>query len=127
MFVQCLGGSYVDEATGKTITLPTTKGQQAIFQYVGASTANVVVTPLTSIASAKTLANAGIIADYPLQLRQTAILLGLGNVDISSTQPIDVTSKSADGTVAGQYGIVLAILSEMMADKPVTSGLPHQN
>ena len=120
MFVQCVGGSYVDEATGKTITLPATSGQEAIFQYIGTSTGNVVVSPLTSIAFAKTLTNSGIIADYPLQLRQTAILLGLGNVDISSTQPIDVTSKTADGTVAGQYGIVLAVLSEMMADKPAT-------
>jgi hypothetical protein len=120
MLVQCAGGSYFDEATGKTINLPTTQVQQSLFQYKGSSTTNVVVTPLTSIASENTLKNGGIIADYPLQLRQTAILLGLGNVDISSVQPIDVNSKSADTSIASQYGIVLAMLSEMMADKPAT-------
>ena len=119
MLVQCAGGTYLDEATGKTINLPTTHVQEALFQFTANSTATVVVTPLTSIASEIT-SSRGIITDYPFQLRQTAILLGLGNVDISSVQPTDVNVKSADASIAGQYGIVLAMLSEMMKDKPAT-------
>ena len=120
MLVQCAGGSYLDEATGKTINLPTTHVQEAFFQFMaGNGTATVIVTPLTSIA-AETHQQRRDNHGLPTSTQATAILLGLGNADISSVQPTDVNVKSADASIAGQYGIVLAMLSEMMKDKPAT-------
>ena len=114
MSVACSGGSYLDDATGNKITLPSDAVQRAALYYSGLGTVDVTVTPLTEIAYLMTLNNP--FSDYQYNLKQVAILLGLGNVDISTVQPTDVNVTSPSATTAGQYGIVLAVFSEMIKD-----------
>jgi hypothetical protein len=122
--LECTGGSYRDPATGTTLVLSaSTSLQEAYFKYTGDSPALVVVTPVSSIAALRVYGT-GVPSDYPVQLRQVSILLGLGNNDISAVQPTDVTTTAADASLAGQYGIAVAMLSEMMKDKPGTYSDP---
>jgi hypothetical protein len=114
--LECTGGSYRDPATGTAVVLSTnTSLQEAYFKYTGDNPALVVLTPVSSIAALRVYGTS-VASDYPVQLRQAAILLGLGDNDISSVQPTDVTTAAADASLAGQYGIALAMLSEMMKD-----------
>jgi hypothetical protein len=124
VLLECTGGSYRDPATGTTIVLSAgTSLQEAYFKYTDDNPALVVVTSISSVAALRVYGT-GVPSDYPVQLRQVAILLGLGNNDISSVQPTDVTTTAADASLAGQYGIAVAMLSEMMKDKPGTYSNP---
>ena len=124
VLLQCTGGSYRDPATGTTIVRSaSTSLQQAYFKFTGNNPALVVVTPVSTVAALRVYGT-GVPSDYPVQLRQVAILLGLGNNDISSVQPTDVTTTAADASLAGQYGIAVAMLSEMMKDRPGTYSDP---
>ena len=122
--LECTGGSYRDPATGTTIApSASTSLQEAYFKFTGNNPALVVVTPVSTVAALRVYGT-GVPSDYPVQLRQMAILLGLGNNDISSVQPTDVTTTAPDASLAGQYGIAVAMLSEMMKDKPGTYSDP---
>jgi len=122
--LECTGGSYRDPATATTIVASADVSlQEAYFQYTGDHAPLVVMTPLTTVAALRVYGT-GVPADYLVQLRQVAILLGLGSNDISSVEPTDVTTTAADASLAGQYGIALGMLSELMKDKPSTYDTP---
>lgn len=118
MSIVCTGGTYMDQATHVTVTLPTTTVLRNTFYYEVGTTTSLVVTPLTEIAYKNIIGH--IYQNYPAQLAQITKILGLGTEDVSDIQPTDVNQALAGTDIAGQYGILMAVLSEMIKDKPST-------
>ncbi|MFP4364904.1 MAG: hypothetical protein ACLFR1_13660 [Spirochaetia bacterium] len=112
------GGSYVDEASGETVTL----GDSDELETLLASTeepGSVAVTALTTIAAAQASANAAdgldtVIANANSDVADT---FGLSEVDISSVIPSDMSEDAtADSSSQQQYGAVQAGLTQVAED-----------
>jgi uncharacterized repeat protein (TIGR03803 family) len=118
VFLEITSGSYVDEATGQTVNVPTTPGsglQTVLSNVTAGSILSVQITPLTTMAVARAQAmNGGLTA---ANINAANQLLGtyLGGIDILNTQPINpLVANSATGATqnAINYGLILAGLSE---------------
>ena len=108
------GGSYVDEATGTTVTL----GAGDEFVTLLASTADgmsVAVTALTTIAAANAVENAsgGLSAAIDAANLALATAFGIPDIDISGVIPADLTQSAATATASEiAYGAVQSGLSQ---------------
>ena len=107
--IECSGGTYTDESTGATMTAPQLRA-------VVETSANISITvsPLTEMAVA--LASDLLSVDYEL----VAEAFGLGAVDVLTTAPTDLNIESAADNDAGDYGTVLALVSQYQADEGVS-------
>ncbi|MEE2732454.1 MAG: YHYH protein [Pseudomonadota bacterium] len=107
--VVCSGGTYTDEATGATLTAPQLR---AVVSTHG--DAEVTVSPLTELA-------VSLAADLNQVDNDTvADAFGLSGVDIAATVPTDLNAVSAADDAAGNYGTVLAIVSQYQSDQGST-------
>src|SRR3989338_10001571 len=121
MSIRCTGGTYMDEATHNIVDLnPSATIMRTMFVYDGNATVTEVLTPLTEIAYQQVVNNGGMYRDFPAYLGQVSTVLGLGNVDVTNLQPTDVNTTIAGTNANGQYGAILAVLSQMMKDNPTT-------
>ncbi len=118
VFLEVTGGSYVDEATGQTVNVPTTLGSglQAVVSNVTASGGMLAqITPLTTMAAARAQAMTGGLTIANINAANQEVGLHFGSIDILSTQPINplVTNSVAGATQdAINYGLILAGLSK---------------
>jgi len=113
--VEVTGGSYVDEATGLTVTNILMRA--AIPDVT--STVSVAVTPLTELAVAYAEGIGGLTVDN-ITTSNTLVSDLFGGVDIVATEPVDVLSAPSGATTQEQidYGLMLAALSQMVENDP---------
>lgn len=111
------GGSYIDEATGQTVNVPTSPGSglQAVVNNVTAGSAlHVQITPLTAMAAARAQAMAGGLTAANIDAANQQVGTHFGGIDILNIQPVNpLIANSATGATqnAVNYGLVLAGLS----------------
>lgn len=107
--VACSGGTYTDESTGTTLTAPQLR---AVVSSTG--NADVTVSPLTELAVAMA-------ADLNQVDNDTvADAFGLAGVDITETVPTDLNAALAADDAEGNYGTVLALVSQYQSDQSAT-------
>ena len=104
--IACTGGTYVDEATGTTLTAPA-------LRTVVQTTSDIAVTvsPLTEMAVA-------LAADFnSVDYSVVATAFGLGDIDLVNVVPTDLNTATAGDDAAGNYAQILALLSQYQADQ----------
>ena len=110
--IECVGGSYTDEATGNTLTAPL---MRAVVSISGNS--SFVVSPLTEIAVR--LAEADTNLGNALTTHNTAVASAFGlDIDITQVVPLDLNSIAAVNTASGRYGTALALISQLNQNQP---------
>ena len=118
VFLEITGGSYTDEATGKTIYLPLTAGfgLKAVVDNVSAGSAvQSQITPLTTMAAARAQNMPGGLTASNILAANQQISSHFGGIDILNTQPINPLvpgSASEASENAINYGLILAGLSQ---------------
>lgn len=121
------GGTYTDEATGQTITIPSWWEMTAVVAWPSDYT-KVNLTPLTLIAAEQTLCRITKQEDPVSAMenakRSVASVFGLDGININETEPADLTIPSSTtmsrGNAEVEYGLVLAALSQVISNE----GLP---
>lgn len=108
--IECTGGTYTDEVTGQTANSGTLNSGVTVTQGTPVTG---VVTPLTHMAYTRAAGDATQIA---AKAKEVADAMGLSDVDLLATTPIDVNTQAADNDAAGKYGTMLAIVSQYMKD-----------
>ena len=111
--IECTGGTYVDEATGTSLTAPLTRAVVDMSEG-----GDFVVSPLTEMAvqlaeadvaglsSALTTYNTLVANKFGLDVAGTAI-------DITTVVPTNLQSVAAANDAAGKYATVLALISQV--------------
>jgi len=120
------GGSYVDEATGDTVTLSSSDELVTLLDSVATSGLNVAVTALTTIAADQAIANAGSGIETAIAAANSSVASGFGisGMDITSVIPVDPTDPVAlaSATPASlAYGIVMAAMTQLAVDNSVAA------
>ncbi|WP_158971177.1 hypothetical protein [Paraglaciecola sp. L3A3] len=110
--VECSGGTYIDEATGEELTADFLRS----YVDITSSEFTVTVSPLTELA-------ARLVEYYQLApetyfdvLENVAFSFGLKDVDLATVVPLDLNVYYMDGSENGNYGLVLAALSQYQLD-----------
>jgi arylsulfatase A-like enzyme len=105
--IECTGGTYTDEATGGTLTAPMLR---AVVHVSGDG--SFIVSPLTEIAAQ--LAAAETDFDTALTTHNNAVASAFGlDSDITTQVPTDLSAAGAGTDDAGEYGTVLALISQL--------------
>lgn len=117
VMIQLTGGTYMDEATGSTMPMMSGDAMLACVPSVaaGATTSNIQVTPLTSMACARAKSMTGGMTDANVMAANTAMGSYFSVNDILHTIPMDPTvSGSGSGATADarNYGMVMAAMSQ---------------
>ena len=113
--VECSGGTYEDEATGESMT-------PGVFRsYINITTSEftATVTPLTEIATRIVEGFELTPEEYAPILENVAYSFGLKGVDLATVVPLDLNVDEMDGSERGNYGLVLAALSQLQNDYEV--------
>jgi uncharacterized protein (TIGR02145 family) len=115
--MECVGGTYIDEATGSTVNAPTTHLTK---NYMGGNLSMIAyASPLSEIAYQ--LANAdGDLSDIATQSAKVATAFGLDGIDINSVQPTDLNNEAAGNDASGKVGMALAAIAQMGATDGTT-------
>lgn len=117
--IECAGGSYVDEATGSSLTAPLSR---AVVNVDG--DADFVVSPLTELATQLALADAaGLLSALSSYNNDVAQWFGLEYVpagatdpviiDITTQAPADLQASAINNDAAGLYATALALVSQL--------------
>jgi hypothetical protein len=126
IMVQMSGGTYVDEATGATMTMPAGDVMTAVMTSLstGTSVTGIQVTPLTSMAQAMAYKMAGGMTDANITAANTAI----GNYfimnDILHTQPMNPLVSGSSGAATQDmrnYGMAIAAMTQYANNIGMTS------
>ena len=111
VYIECEGGSYVDDATGNTVNLTGTRMRSAN-DLSGVDSAVVVITPLTEISFQ--LANEdGNLSDFSDHLTDVADEFGLDGINLSEVLPTPIESISGNMSETDKYGVVLVAISQI--------------
>lgn len=118
VYITCVNGKYIDEATGtaKQLSSPIRGGSEI---YNADTT--IAVTPLTDLAIRTSLAD---LSDLVEGAKEVARAMGTStNVDLLHTIPDDIYSTRSTGSAESEYGIMLALLSQLQKDGTMGSAL----
>lgn len=126
LMIQVSGGSYVDEATGTTMTMLAGDVLDCAIPSVaaGASTTGIQVTPLTSMAQARAQAMTGRMTPDNMRTANTAVGTYFMVSDVLHTKPMDplvAGSGAASTSDERNYGMALAAMSQYAAGIGMTS------
>ena len=126
IMLQMSGGTYVDEATGVTVSMAPGDMMTAVMTTLstGSTVTGIQVTPLTSMAQAMANNMAGGMMDANITAANTAI----GNYfivnDILHTPPMNPLVSGSSGTATQDmknYGMAIAAMSQSAKDMGMTS------
>jgi hypothetical protein len=126
IILQMSGGTYVDEATGATVTMAPGDVMTAVMTSLSTGTAvtGIQITPLTSMAQAMAYNMAGGMTDANIAAANAAIGNYFMVSDILHTQPMNPLVLGS-GTGANQnmrnYGISIAAMTQYAANIGMTS------
>ena len=109
----CLGGSYIDEATGVPMQ------GIALRSYINLGRHNItaVATPLTELA-VRTLGTRDPAVHYTALAAAVAGAFGLDGIDLTTQLPDHIGNSALADSKAGRYGAMLATLSQLQLDGP---------
>lgn len=113
LWLEATGGSYVDEATGATVTLPAGAPLLALVNATG-STASTMLTPLTTLALNAARATVGTSGTLDAVAFANAAAKLLASFKLPTTLDISATAP-AFGTAINDYGTALTVISKMLA------------
>lgn len=117
VLLEATGGSYVDEATGATVTLATPL-RSVLPNFAGGST-SAAVTALTELAYQLAAAGTGGLTAANAQSAQTTVQGNFGVADILATQPVDALNLPAGATADQKaYALALATVSQYLQAQP---------
>jgi hypothetical protein len=113
VLLEATGGSYVDEATGTSVSLATPL-RSVLANFAGGS-ASAAVTALTEVATQLGLAGTGGLNTSNIQNAIAAVQTNFGVADILATQPVDALSVPANASADQKaYALALASLSQYL-------------
>ena len=117
VMLQVSGGSYMDEATGATMTMAVGDAMTAIMPSVaaGANATGIQVTPVTAMAQALALGMSGGMTDANIASANAAMGNYFSVSDVLHVQPMNplVTGSGTGATPdARNYGVTLAAMSQ---------------
>jgi hypothetical protein len=117
VMLKMTGGSYVDLATGTTMTLLSGDGMTAVIPTMasGTTVTGIHMTPLTSMAQARAQAMTGGMTDANIASANTAVGNYFMVSDIVHTQPMNAAISGSGGTATTEmrnYGIAIAAMSQ---------------
>lgn len=121
------GGSYTDEATGETVSMPSDFELASIVADINTESVASVNTLTAMIANRVRTASGGDITQARTQVQaQIATVFGLSDVEIQTTTPDDLTSDeggrvAAQNRIQSRYGMILASLTEAGKDQGLTA------
>jgi hypothetical protein len=109
----CSGGTYVDEATGQTVTNTTVLRSGVVVGTSGISA--MTVSPLTELVFRRAGGDA---TRMEAAAQAVAQAFGLpSSVNLLTTVPTDVNSQNAANDGPGRYGTLLAAVAQMQKDQ----------
>ncbi|MBV1909611.1 MAG: VCBS domain-containing protein [Kangiellaceae bacterium] len=118
--ISCMGGTYVDEATGAVLDAPNTR---AVVDVI--SDATFTVSPLTEIATQLAEAAGDLNTAISTHNLAVAVIFGLpddlsdeASHTIYSTEPTNLAITAAVDDAAGRYAVALALISQLDANDP---------
>jgi len=128
MMLQASGGTYVDEATGTTMTMQPGDAMACAIPSVtaGAATTGIQITPLTSMAHARVHHMTGGITEANIAASNAALGAYFSVTDILHTAPMNpmVAGSGAGATSdARNHGMAIAAMSQYAA----SLGMPHSS
>ncbi|MDN3640742.1 chondroitinase-B domain-containing protein [Simiduia curdlanivorans] len=107
--IECSGGTYVDEASGSTLTAPLTRAVVDMSEG-----GDFVVSPLTEMAVQLAEADAaGLSSALTTYNDLVAEKFGLASIDITTVQPTNLQTTAAANDAAGKYATVIALISQV--------------
>ena len=115
ILIEATGGSYVEQATGRTVTVPNGQVLQAIVHYESGLSINVTVTPLTHLVSG--LANYKIENGQPVTQAVPEAQSAINQyftIDTTNDIPLDITDHTNTVSALSSealYGFYLAAIS----------------
>jgi Divergent InlB B-repeat domain len=119
---QATGGTYVDEATGTTVTLDSPL--HSMLLNAAGGNASVAITPLTELAYLGASAAAGGLGTANMQSAITGVGNNFGVSDVVGTMPVDALNVPASATAAQRtYALALAGISQYLKDQPTRTTL----
>ncbi|MGC1453565.1 MAG: hypothetical protein WA946_00035 [Nitrospirota bacterium] len=126
VMLQMSGGTYIDEATGLTMTMSPGDVMTAIVPSIisGETITNIQVTPLTSMAQAMANNMAGGMTGANITAANSSIGSYFMVNDILHTQPMNPLVSGASGTATQDmrnYGMAIAAISQSATDMGMTS------
>jgi len=115
VMLQLKGGSYVDEATGTTMTMQQSDMMTSAIPLMAATVKDVQITPLTSMAQVMAQGMSGGMTSANITVANTTVGIYFLVNDILHTRPMDPLAPGA-GTGADQnmknYGMSIAAMSQ---------------
>jgi hypothetical protein len=126
VMLQLSGGTYVDEASGATMSMSSGDVMTAVIPTVtsGGTVSNIQVTPLTAMAQAMANNMTGGMSDTNIAAASTSV----GNFfmvnDILHTSPMNPLMSDSGATASQDmknYGMVIAAMSQSAKDMGMTS------
>ena len=115
VMLQLKGGSYVDEATGDTMTMQQSDMMTCVIPLMSATVSDVQMTPLTSMAQAMAQEMSGGMSSINITVANVAVGAYFLVDDILHTRPMDPLAEGS-GTGADQnmmnYGMAIAAMSQ---------------
>jgi hypothetical protein len=126
VMLQMSGGTYIDEATGLTMTMSPGDVMTAVMPSIisGETITNIQVTPLTSMAQAMANNMAGGMTGANIMAANTSVGTYFMVSDILHTQPMNPLVSGASGTETQDmknYGMAIAAMSQSAKDMGMTS------
>lgn len=110
VLVKCIGGRYIDQATGLSQPAPRTRS----YVNITSTNFNATVSPLTEIAT-RIVRREGLnpATNFPGILANIATSFGLDGINLARVRPINLNKVVADNSDAGHYGVALAVISQL--------------
>jgi hypothetical protein len=126
MMIQASGGTYTDEATGATMTMQPGDDMVGLVSSMeaGASTPDIRITPLTTMASARARNMAGGMSAANIATANAAVGQYFSVSDILHVMPMDPTAAGSTGgsdANARNYGMSIAAMSQYAQTIGMTS------
>jgi hypothetical protein len=126
VMLQMTGGSYTDEATGSTMPMLAGDVMAACLPALaaGSTTTGIVVTPVTSMASARAKAMTGGMTDANIATAHAALGTYFTVSDVLHTMPMDPTVAGAGSTASQDqknYGMAIAAMSQYAKTQGMTT------
>lgn len=122
IYVLCSNGAYVDETTGTSTALETVL--RSADNYINGGNTHIAVTPLTELAVRRALSLGGLtVANIAIAGDAVANEFGLGGIDIFKVIPKDINRTHIGSDAAGEYALVLALISKLVQDGSEGTGL----
>jgi hypothetical protein len=119
---QATGGTYVDEATGATVTLASPLDSMLL--NATGDNVSVAITPLTELAYLNASAISGGLTTANIQSAITSVGDNFGVANIINTAPVDALNVPASATAPQKtYALALAGISQYLKDQPTGTTL----